>query len=139
MTLAGLEATLRLYFNEERALHEVPILRMLNTPLTEVCQRAKDFAARVRKLRGIRAATISEEMAYVGGGSLPDQTMKSWVVEVVAQEVSDAELAHRLRTGTPAVLGRLRDEKLVLDMRTIFPEQEPALLEALTAALRTAV
>jgi L-seryl-tRNA(Ser) seleniumtransferase len=139
MTLAALEATLRLYFNEERALREVPILRMLSMPLTELCHRAKDFAGRVRKLRGIKAVSISEETAYVGGGSLPDQTMKTWVVEVVAQEVSDAELAHRLRTGAPAVLGRLRDEKLVLDMRTIFPEQEPALLEALTAALRTAV
>jgi L-seryl-tRNA(Ser) seleniumtransferase len=53
------------------------------------------------------------------------------VVEVEAAAVSDAALAYRLRTGTPAVMGRLRDGKLVLDVRTVFAEQEDALVEAL--------
>jgi L-seryl-tRNA(Ser) seleniumtransferase len=60
--------------------------------------------------------------------------MKTWVVEVVAAAVSDAELALRLRTGTPAVVGRLRDGKLVLDVRTVFAHQETELVEAVRAA-----
>jgi L-seryl-tRNA(Ser) seleniumtransferase len=136
MTLAALETTLRLYLNEEHALREVPVLRMLGTPLTELRQRAEALAVRVRALDGVASAVVSEDVAYVGGGSLPDQTMPTCVVEVMARGISDAELAHRLRIGQPAVLGRLRDGKLVLDVRTVFAEQEAALVEALGLALR---
>ena len=56
--------------------------------------------------------------------------MPSWVVEIVAQTVSDADLAYRLRIGDPAVVGRLRDGKLVLDVRTVLPHQDDALVGA---------
>jgi L-seryl-tRNA(Ser) seleniumtransferase len=134
MTLAALEATLRLYLNEERALREVPVLRMLGTPLEELRQRAEGLAARLRDVSGL-AAQAAEDVAYVGGGSLPDQAMKTWVVEVEAAGRSDADLASRLRTGTPAVMGRLRDGKLVLDVRTVFPHQEAQLVEAVRRAV----
>jgi L-seryl-tRNA(Ser) seleniumtransferase len=58
------------------------------------------------------------------------------VLEVEAEGVTDAELALRLRTGTPAVLGRLRNGKLVLDVRTVFPSQKDALVDAVQRALR---
>jgi L-seryl-tRNA(Ser) seleniumtransferase len=136
MTLAALEATLRLYLDEERALREVPVLRMLATPVAELRQRAEALAVRLRELSGIAAVKMVEDVAYVGGGSLPDQALPTVVLEVEAANISDAELARRLRTGTPAVMGRLRDGKLVLDPRTLFPEQEPLLVEALIQALR---
>jgi L-seryl-tRNA(Ser) seleniumtransferase len=131
MTLAALEATLRLYLNEERALKEVPGLRMLGTPLQELGQRADALAGRLQRLAGVKSAKVVEDVAYVGGGSLPDQAMKTMVVELEAQNLGDQELALRLRTGTPAVLGRLRDGRLVLDVRTIFPSQEDSLVTAL--------
>ena len=134
MTLAALEATLRLYLHEERALREVPTLRMLGTAVEELRQRAEALAARLSALPGIAQARTAADVAYVGGGSLPDQSMPTWVVEVEARDVSDAELAHRLRTGDPAVMARLRDGKLVLDVRTIFPEQETLLVGAVAAA-----
>ncbi|MBV9122195.1 MAG: L-seryl-tRNA(Sec) selenium transferase, partial [Planctomycetes bacterium] len=124
MTLAALEATLRLYLQEERALREVPGLRMLALSLDELRQRAETLAVRLRELGGLAGVKVSEDVAYVGGGSLPDQPMKTFVLELEARGLSDAELAHRLRTGTPAVMGRLRDGKLVLDLRTVFPHQE---------------
>ena len=135
MTLAALEATLRLYLNEERALREVPGLRMLGTPLTELRQRAEMLAVRLREVAGVAKVKVCDDVAYVGGGSLPDQTMKTCVLEVEACSVSDTDLAQRLRVGSPAVVGRLRDGKLVLDVRTVFPHQEPALVEALRQAL----
>jgi L-seryl-tRNA(Ser) seleniumtransferase len=134
MTLAALEATLRLYLHEARALEEVPGLRMLGTKPAELHRRAELLAERLRALPGLKAARVREDHAFVGGGSLPDQAMKTWVVEVEARDVGDEELAHRLRTGTPAVLGRLRDGKLVLDARTVFERQEAELIEALGRA-----
>jgi L-seryl-tRNA(Ser) seleniumtransferase len=138
MTLAALEATLRLYLNEERALRQVPVLRMLGTPVDELRQRAEGLAGRLRAVEGVARAEPAEDVAYVGGGSLPDQAMKAWVVEVEAHGRSDAELAQRLRTGYPAVMGRVRDGKLVLDLRTVLPGQEDALVGALRRALHGA-
>jgi L-seryl-tRNA(Ser) seleniumtransferase len=129
MTLAALEATLRLYLNAELALQQVPGLRMLGTPLTELHARAEALASRLREVQGL-VVHVREDVAYVGGGSLPDQTMKTYVVEIEASGLSDAELAYRLRTGSPAVMGRLREGKLVLDVRTVFQHQETILLEA---------
>jgi L-seryl-tRNA(Ser) seleniumtransferase len=137
MTLAALEATLRLYLNEERALREVPGLRMLGMGPAELRQRAEELAVRLRAVEGVARVEVSEDVAFVGGGSLPDQAMKTWVLEVEARERSDAELAYRLRLGQPAVMGRVRSGRLVLDVRTVFPHQETALVEAIrVAALR---
>jgi L-seryl-tRNA(Ser) seleniumtransferase len=136
MTLAALEATLRLYLHEERALQEVPGLRMLGMSLTELCQRAESLAARLREVDGLATVAVREDVAFVGGGSLPDQAMKTYVVEIEAHGLTDAELAYRLRTATPAVVGRLREGKLVLDVRTIFSHQEDVLVATVQESLR---
>jgi L-seryl-tRNA(Ser) seleniumtransferase len=101
--------------------------------LAELRQRAEALAGRLRAIPEL-SVSIAEDVAYVGGGSLPDQSLPSWVVEVEASRVSDQELARRLRLGDPAVMGRLRDGRLVLDVRTVFPEQEADLAEALRQA-----
>ena len=134
MTLAALEATLRLYLDEERALREVPVLHMLATPVAELRKRAEALAARLRAVPGVAAVRVADDIAYVGGGSLPDQAMPTVVLEVEAIAVGDAELASRLRMGTPAVMGRLRDGKLLLDLRTVFADQEELLVEAIRQA-----
>jgi L-seryl-tRNA(Ser) seleniumtransferase len=133
MTLAALEATLRLYLNEERALIEVPGLRMLATPLDELRRRCESLADQLRRIEGV-SATISEDVAYVGGGSLPDQAMKTFVIELAVNGLGDAELAYRLRTGQPAVMGRLREGKVLLDLRTVFSRQEEALVQSVRNA-----
>jgi L-seryl-tRNA(Ser) seleniumtransferase len=134
MTLAALEATLRLYLNEVRALAEVPGLRMLGTPLGQLKERAEALAGRLNAIDGL-TARARKDTAYVGGGSLPDQSMQTYVVEVTAADVSDSELAYRLRTGDPAVVARLKDGKLLLDVRTVFERQETALVDALRRAV----
>ncbi len=130
MTLAALETTLRIYLHEERALCAVPVLRLLGTSLAELRKRAEALAVLLSELEGIARAAAAEDVAFVGGGSLPDQRMKTCVVELEARDLGDAELACRLRLHEPAVMGRVRDGKLVLDVRTVFPEQEAALVEA---------
>jgi L-seryl-tRNA(Ser) seleniumtransferase len=135
MTLAALEATLRLYLHEERALQEIPGLRMLGMAAAELQQRAEAVRDQLRELAGLATVSVREDVAFVGGGSLPDQAMKSYVVEIEARAVTDVELAYRLRTNAPAVVGRLRDGKVVLDLRTVFPRQQEALLDAVRRAL----
>ncbi len=137
MTLAALEATLRLYLNEEQALREVPVLRLLSIPVEELRRRAETLAERLRSA-GL-TATAREDSAYVGGGSLPDQALPTWVASVEAAGVSDAELARRLRVGDPAVVGRLQGGKMLLDVRTVFPEQEEGLVQAVIDAATAAL
>src|SRR5205807_4752193 len=135
MTLAALEATLRIYLNEEIALREIPVLHLLGLPLDDLKRRAEDLASQLQEIDTLALVAVAEDVAYVGGGSLPDQPMKTWVVELDARGMSDEDLGHRLRVGTPAVLGRLREGHLALDVRTILPHQEPEL----AAAVRRAV
>jgi L-seryl-tRNA(Ser) seleniumtransferase len=138
MTLAALEATLRLYLHEERALREVPALRMLAASQEELRERAEALAERLRAVPALSLVRVAGDEAFVGGGSLPDQAMPSWVVEMAAADLSDAELAYRLRTGSPAVMGRLRGGRVVLDLRTVLPHHEAALVEAVRRALAPA-
>ena len=137
MVLAALEATLRLYLNESRALRDVPVLRLLTIPLDELQRRAEALAEGLRSVAGIGSVKVHEGVSAVGGGSLPDQSLPTRVVEIEAVGLSDTVLAQRLRTGTPAVIGRLHGGKLLLDVRTVFPDQESGLLDALRQALGT--
>jgi L-seryl-tRNA(Ser) seleniumtransferase len=137
MTLASLEATFSLYLNEERACQEVPVLRMLAVPLEELHRRAEGLALKLRQIESLQRVDVIEDTAYVGGGSLPDQAMKTVVVAVQCADVDDAEFAERLRAGTPAVVGRLQQGSILLDLRTIFPDQEQSLVQCVRTASTT--
>jgi L-seryl-tRNA(Ser) seleniumtransferase len=135
MTLAALEATLRIYMNQERALGEIPGLRMLGTTLNELRCRAESLAQRISRLAAVKEAKVEEEFAYVGGGSLPDQKLETLVVAVETGALPIGDLANRLRLGSPAVVGRIQEGRLILDLRTIFPNQEENLVRAFEKAL----
>jgi L-seryl-tRNA(Ser) seleniumtransferase len=134
MVLAALEATLRIYLNEARAVQDIPVIRLLTIPLEELQRRAVALADELRSIPGI-AASDRVDVSAVGGGSLPDQTLQTRVLEVEASGMTDAALAERLRTGTPAVIGRLHGGKLLLDLRTVFPHQDAKLVEAVRRAV----
>lgn len=134
MTLAALEATLRLYRDPRQARREIPTLRMLTTPLAELRQRAEAFAGRLRTVSGL-TVEVRQDVAYVGGGSLPDVAVPTAVIAIAAAPAGETELAARLRTGTPAVVGRVQDGKVLLDLRTVFERQEGELLNAIGRAV----
>jgi L-seryl-tRNA(Ser) seleniumtransferase len=133
MTLAALEATLRLYRDPARALREIPTLRMLIRPPAELRKRAQVFAALLRGVSGLMVE-VRDDVAYVGGGSLPDVAVPTAVIALSAEKVSESELASRLRAGSPAVVGRVQDGRLLLDLRTVFEREEADLLAAITRA-----
>jgi L-seryl-tRNA(Ser) seleniumtransferase len=134
MVLAALEATLVLY--REKAMADVPVLNMLTMPPDELRRRSERFAERLRAIDGIAAAEVQDDTAYVGGGSLPDQAIPTVVVAVGATEASEEEFARRLRVGAPAVLARIRQGRVLFDLRTIFDSQENELVTAVASAVR---
>jgi L-seryl-tRNA(Ser) seleniumtransferase len=134
MTLAALEATLRIFRDPARALREIPTLRMLTIPLNELHERAERFASRLQKVTENASISVRGDVAYVGGGSLPDVSLPTAVIAITLKKMSEGELAARLRTGKPAVIGRTKDGEFVLDLRTVFERQEDELLGAIAKA-----
>lgn len=134
MTLAALEATLRLYRDPTSALRVVPTLRMLTTPLSELRRRCVAFAERLRAILGLTVG-VREDESFVGGGSLPDVSVPTVVLALGCEGVSETEFAARLRTGTQAVMGRVQDGRVLLDLRCVFERQEDELLAAVRAAV----
>ncbi len=138
VTLAALEATLRLYRDPAKALREIPTLRMLTTPLTELRERCRAFAARLLALPELASVDVRDDVAYVGGGSLPDEAVPTAVIAVTVAGMSEDTFAARLRRGTPAVVGRIHDGRFLIDLRTVFAAQEDDLFAAVAAAARGA-
>jgi len=130
MTLAALEATLRLYLDPARAVREVPLLRLLDQPLDELRRRARRIAAKLRSLPIFSHVEVREDQVAVGGGSLPEQTLPTVVIALKARDYTDAELAQRLRTSDPPIVPRIQDGFVLLDLRSVFPDQDTLLLQS---------
>ncbi len=130
-TLAALQATLLHYLRGE-AEREVPVWRMIATPLDALAARAADWAAALRSA-GIPAA-VAPAFSTVGGGSLPGEELPTQAL-ALATTAPDT-LATALRVGDPPVVGRIAEGQLLLDPRTVPPESDRDLLQAVTAAWR---
>jgi L-seryl-tRNA(Ser) seleniumtransferase len=122
LSLAALEATLRLYRDPERALREVPVLRMLNTPEDVLTARAEWLAAGI----GPRA-TIVRATGKVGGGALPLFELEG---PAVALEGDPEALARSLRAHDPPVIARINDGRVLLDPRTLTEDDLDAVIAA---------
>lgn len=131
-TLAALEATLRLYRDPDRALAEIPVLRMLATPVDALESRARALAARAGDA-GVRV-TVETSAGAVGGGTYPGVEIPSRSLGLEGSVPRPDDLARRLRDGSPAVVGRREEGRLLLDLRTVDPAEDEALLERLIAS-----
>jgi L-seryl-tRNA(Ser) seleniumtransferase len=136
LCLAGLEATLRLARDPDRAKRETPILRMLGLSAEAIGTRAEVMAASLRSaVPGIRCQ-VEDGMSEVGGGALPLQSVPTRVLAVQPERGNAGGAEARLRNGDPPVLVRVQEDRIVLDLRTVTPDEEPELLAALATALR---
>jgi L-seryl-tRNA(Ser) seleniumtransferase len=129
-TLAGLQATLRHYLLGE-ATEKVPVWRMIRQDEPALQRRAKQW---VRKLRGLGvSAKVVPGRSTVGGGSLPGETLPT---QLVALEVDSPDtVSARLRSGDPPAITRIEDGRVVLDPRTVLPEQEADLVRLVSEAV----
>ncbi|MHB1192381.1 MAG: L-seryl-tRNA(Sec) selenium transferase [Longimicrobiales bacterium] len=132
VTLAGLEATLRLYRDPPRALEEIPTLRMLRERPEVLRARAEALVAILAAV-GVAGCAVEPHAGAVGGGTYPEVALSSWAVALPRNAGAEA-LAGLLRRGAPPVVGRIEGDRVLLDVRTVAPEEEDALVGCVRAA-----
>jgi L-seryl-tRNA(Ser) seleniumtransferase len=135
MTLAALDAVLASH-ETGRAPDEVPVMRMLWLSAEDVRRRAEPLAARLAAEVSGLDVTLVEGGSAVGGGAAPGAELPTILVALAHPARSAASLAAGLRAGTPPVVARVAADRLLLDLRTVRPEEDSALAMALLRALR---
>jgi L-seryl-tRNA(Ser) seleniumtransferase len=132
LTLAALEATLRLFLDPERLPERHRVTAMLTAPLASLQARAEALAGRLRAAcRDWLTVEVRAGESEIGGGSLAGHTLPTAVVRCRARDVSAKDMADRLRLGDPPIFARVHDDAVVLDVRTLLPGEE----ETVTAAI----
>ncbi len=126
LCLAGLEATL-LHYARGEAPRSLPVWQMIAAPLADLRTRAERWASVLGQ------GTLIESRSTVGGGSLPEETLPTWAL---ALALPKPQAVHaRLRQTRPPIIARVEEQRVLLDPRTVLPEQDELLLRLLREAL----
>ena len=123
LTICALEATLRMYLDEEEAVKNIPTLNMITMPMEELERKANLLYAEIEKLNLDADVHIEECLSQVGGGSMPLETMKSRGIAITPNNMNVSTLERKLRLGDSHIIARVYDNKYVLDVRTIFEDE----------------
>ena len=138
LTIAALEVTLNAYLRS--AWEEIPAQRMIRFTAKELQQRAENLLRHVKSLVPSADARmeIADGFSLAGGGSTPDQSLPSKIIRIASAKYAAAKLEQRLRRPLSgvSVIARVEADRVILDLRTVFPEQESQLAASLAAALR---
>lgn len=136
MTLAALEATLLSYLNPERAKEEIPVIQDLLCPLEEVRRKAEAVYYSLRDEFANRYhLSMRKDVGEVGGGTLPGVTIPTWVLSISPLTGSTASLARKLRHASTPIIGRIQDDQLILDFRTVPERTLPEVVRILKEAM----
>ncbi len=137
LTIAALEATLGAYLRA--AWDEIPTIRMIRATPQELKRRAENFIRELRPELPLDEVEIeiADGSSLAGGGSTPSQTLPTKIIRIASVRYSATKLEQRLRRAPSgvSVIARVEDDRLILDLRTVFTEQEPLLVKTLAAAL----
>lgn len=124
LTLAALESVLRLYRDPQTALSAIPTLAMITCPLSEVQRKADHLVALLRALDDRRLEIeVLEISSRVGGGALPMQTLPSQGISLGIQGLSANAVEKQMREHCPPVIGRIENERFVMDLRTVKADE----------------
>ena len=137
LTIAALEATLGVYLRA--AWDEIPTMRMIRMTPQELKRRTENFIRELRPELPLDEVEIEikDGTSLAGGGSTPSQSLPTKIIRIASARYSATKLEQRLRRAPAgvSVIARVEDDRLILDLRTIFPEQEPLLIKTLAAVL----
>lgn len=123
LTLAALEATLRIYRSDDAAV-QIPVLAAIARPIDKVAAQASNLTRRINVLKiESLTASVVHSTAETGGGSLPGQCIESRAVALKSQKLSAEDLGRRFREGDPPIFGRIAKDTFLLDMRTVNPHE----------------
>ncbi len=135
LTLAGFEATLMEYIDEEKAIENIPTLRMLLQKPEVIRERAKRIAKRLkREIKDVQI-TVMADTSRAGGGSLPELDFPTYVVTIRSDNVSVNEFEERLRNGNPPIISRIKEGSMIIDARTIRTQDLDDLIKGIKSAL----
>ena len=128
LSTAVLEQKLRAILMQD--YDAIPALKMIRQSAGEILERAKSFVERA----GNPGWQIVEGQSVIGGGATPEQSLGTWLVTISNEKA--ASLEKRLRTGNPAIVVRIEENKVLIDLRTVFPSEEALLIAGLSAQIR---
>ncbi len=137
LTIAALEATLKLWRDLDIAKAEVPALAMIGADPVALRERAERIAVVLRERCPDAEIGVAADVAEVGGGSYPGFQLETWVLRIAVPGRSEGGLESACRKARPAVIGRVRDGALCLDPRTVLPHEETEFIDSVTQALRS--
>ena len=129
LTYAALEATLLAYVKGEH--DAIPVLRMMRLPKGEIGRRAEAVAKAIRSSR--LSVEVCNGESVIGGGAAPSATLPTRLLAITCEGMSADELSSGLRSSDPPIIARVEEGRVLLDLRTVFPEQD----EIVTSCLRT--
>ncbi len=131
LTIAALEATLRLYLNEKELTEKLPMLQRYTRPIAEIREVAEKLANHLRQIfDDVIQVTVEESTAQIGSGSLPVDTLPSLAVSLHAPQISTETLAAHFRAQPKPIIGRVQDERLRFDVRTVFEGELERIVKA---------
>lgn len=134
LSLAALEATLRLYRPPHDPTLKIPVLQMLSEPLETIRQRAHELSHKLTSL-GIIDVEVFESACQVGGGTLPEQDVASFAVSLTLPAMSPDQFAAQLRQSATPVIGRIKNARTIFDLRTVRAAEVPLIVAAIAKIL----
>ena len=135
-TATILEMIFHEYLNEEDAIKNIPVLSLITKDLKEIEKNANDLFNKIEKLKDVADINVEDTFSQIGGGSLPAERIKSKSVTIMPKNISTQSLEAKLRAGKNPVVGRISEEKLILDMRTVLEDEIDILAQKLIDILK---
>ena len=135
-TATILEMIFHEYLNEEDAIKNIPVLSLITKDLKEIEKNANTLFNKIENLKDVADINIKDTLSQIGGGSLPAERIKSKSVTIMPKNISTQSLEAKLRAGKNPVVGRISEEKLILDMRTVLEDEIDILAQKLIDILK---
>lgn len=132
MTLAGLEGTLLDYLKGDKGRRSIPAFRDMMMTKEEILKRAESMMNQLSEISSKYQISIRDDYSQVGGGTMPDVQLPTVVLALKYDSLSSATLAKKLRNeNNPAIITRIQNEELIIDLRTVESEEEEIIIKAL--------
>ena len=136
LTLAAVASTFEMYYDAENCKTQIPVLSMITTEKDELQKKAEHLKTQIMEQSAQYRIQITEDEGMIGGGSAPNVVLPNVVLEVTHERFSAYRLAESLRKGELPIVARIHNDKLILDVRTIFEEEIPLIAQKLTEILQ---
>lgn len=133
LTLSALEATLRLYLDEEKALKQIPTLKMLTMDIEKISKKATKLFSMINEISNKLDIDMIDGYSQVGGGSMPLEKLPTVLISLIPKEISLSKFEEALRKNEVPIIARISENKLLLDVRTINEREFDIICKAIEA------